>query len=370
MSQPRVAIFRKRLLAYSETFIADQGQLLPNLQPVFCGYRRDPSGIHLIDGSTPVLLEDYSSSPEVSKFMLRHGLGGASAWFDAIQSLSPRLIHAHFFNDGLDAVKIGSRLDLPVVTTVHGHDITKHANAVAQSTPVRQFFDRVDQVIAVSKFMAQAALERGCPAHKLTQHYIGIDLEKFDRAKQESAAPTLLFVGRLVEKKGCSYLLQAMQRLQPKYPELQLTIVGEGELQDQLKQEAVERGLSVEFTGPLGAAQIRDRLARCWLFVAPSVTADDGDAEGLGMVFLEAQALRTPVISFRSGGVVEAVEDGVTGLLCAERDVENLAANMAELLENDSLRHHIGSSGRQRVESLFDVRKQCAELELIYARIS
>jgi glycosyltransferase involved in cell wall biosynthesis len=365
-----VAIFRKRLLSYSETFIADQGKFLPGFRPLYCGFQKDSSGLHLIDGSERSLLEDYSSTPGLSKLLFRRGLGGGGAWIEAIRRQAPRLIHAHFFNDGLDALRLGRKLGIPVVTTVHGHDITKNANAVAQSSGNRRFFSEVDRVIAVSNFIAQAALERGCPPAKLVQHYIGIDVEKFTLEKQESRRPSLLFVGRLVEKKGCTYLLQAMSRLKPRFPDLRLTIIGEGGLRAELQAEAEARELDVEFTGALGAERIRDELSRCWLFAAPSVTAASGDAEGLGMVFLEAQALGTPVVSFRSGGVVEAVEDGVTGLLCEERDVEQLAENIAMLLDNSGLRHNMGQQGRLRVTQQFDIRKQCASLERIYREVS
>ena len=365
-----VAIFRKRLLSYSETFIADQGRLLPHYRPVFCGYQQDSSGIQLLDGAEQILLDDYSSMASLSKFMFRHRLGGGKAWIAAINKQSPALIHAHFYNDGLDAIELGEQLDLPVVTTVHGHDITKHENAVAQSSINRRFFERVERVIAVSEFMAEQALARGCPENKLLQHYIGIDLDKFTQPKCESAQPSLLFVGRLVEKKGCTYLLQAMQRLKKRFAGLRLTIIGEGELKSSLQQEAVSRQLDVQFTGAATAAEIRQQLARCWLFVAPSITAQSGDMEGLGMVFLEAQALQTPVVSFRSGGLVEAVEEGTTALLSAEKDVEGLTENIAQLLENATLRQHMGAQGRKRVEENFDVRKQCAKLELIYAKLS
>ena len=362
---PTVAIFRKRLLAYSETFIADQGQHLPGYRPIYCGYARDESGSALIDGSTRVLLDDYSRLPGLSKLLLRRGLD-AKRWLAAIREQSPNLVHAHFFNDGQDALRIGKRLGLPVLTTLHGHDITKHANAGSHDQATTRFFAEVDRVIAVSDFIAQQALARGCPENKLVQHYIGIDLERFSQGKCETGHPSLLFVGRLVEKKGCTYLLQAMQKLTPRFPRLRLTLVGEGTLAADLRREAAERGLEVEFTGSQNAAQIRDHLARSWLFAAPSVTAADGDAEGLGMVFLEAQALRTPVVSFRSGGVIEAVEDEKTGLLCAERDVDALADNIARLLENQALRQAMGEAGRLRVEQRFDIRKQCARLEAIY----
>jgi glycosyltransferase involved in cell wall biosynthesis len=364
---PRVAIFRKRLLSYSETFIADQGQLLPNYRPVYCGYEKDDSGIQLIEKSDRILLTEHSRMMPLAKLMFRKGIGRGGQWVRAIRESGAALVHAHFFNDGLDAIHLGSLLEIPVLTTVHGHDISKYQNVGAQQKASRRFFDRVDRVIAVSEFIAAQALKRGCPESKLIQHYIGIDLEKFQQQKAESGNPSLLFVGRLVEKKGCSYLLQAMQKLQPRFPELSLTIVGDGNLRARLEQEALERQLRVEFTGTESALQIRERLARSWLFVAPSITAADGDAEGLGMVFLEAQALSTPVVSFRSGGVVEAVADQSSGLLCGEKNVDALAANIAKLLENDELRHHMGQQGRARVERDFDVRKQCAKLEQIYA---
>jgi len=200
-----VAIFRKRLLSYSETFIADQGRLLPNYRPVFCGYQQDTSGIQLLNGAQQILLDDYSNMVSLSKFMFRHRLGGGRTWIEAIEKQSPALIHAHFLNDGLDAVELGDQIDLPVITTFHGHDITKHENSATQSSINRRFFDRVERIIAVSEFMAEQALARGCPENKLLQHYIGIDLDKFTQPKCESEQPSLLFVGRLVEKKGCTY---------------------------------------------------------------------------------------------------------------------------------------------------------------------
>ena len=365
-----VAIFRKRLLSYSETFIADQGRLLPNYRALYCGFSRDRSGLQLLGNSETVLLEDYSALVLLEKFRLRHGLGGGGSWLRAIGEHSPALVHAHFFNDGVDAVRFADRLDLPVITTLHGHDITKHENAVAHSRANRQFFERVERIIAVSRFIAEQALARGCPEHKLVQHYIGIDLEKFTCDKQESATPSLLFVGRLVEKKGCTYLLQAMEKLQARFPDLQLAVIGEGELKSPLEREARERGLNAEFTGAAGADEIRRQLARSWVFVAPSVTAASGDTEGLGMVFLEAQALQTPVVSFRSGGLVEAVEEGRTALLSEERDVDAMAANIGDLLDNSTLRHNMGVEGRKRVEQHFDIRRQCARLEAIYTECS
>lgn len=365
-STSTVLIFRKRLLSYSETFIADQGQLLPHYRPVYCGYTRDDSGLTLIENSERLLLSDYSRGPDLAKLLFRAGLGGAGGWIDAIRQRQPDLIHAHFFKDGIDALRLGRRLGKPVLTTLHGHDITKQPVNGDGRTNAAKFFARVDGVIAVSNFIAEQAMRRGCPENKIRQHYIGIDLDKFEQEKNETAHPSLLFVGRLVEKKGCTYLLQAMETLKPRFPDLRLTVVGDGELGPALQRESEARGLNVDFVGTATPAQVREHLARCWLFVAPSIIAASGDAEGLGMVFLEAQALRTPVVSFRSGGLVEAVAEGSSALLSDEKDVAGLADNIAQLLENPSLRHNMGAAGRDRVEQHFDVRRQCAKLEQIY----
>ena len=365
-SSPTALIFRKRLLSYSETFIADQGQFLPRYRPVYCGYHQDDTGIGLIRKSPRVLLDQCSMLAGMDKLLFRLEITANKSWLRQIRRHDPRLVHAHFFKDGLDGAKLAHRLGIPGLVTLHGHDITKRGNTQAQSKGNQQLFSRVDRVIAVSRFIADQALARGCPEDKLEQHYIGIDLDKFNQQKTETTEPSLLFVGRLVEKKGCTYILQAMEKLRHRFPELTLTLVGAGGLRNALQQEAEARRLRVEFVGVESAEKIRERLARAWLFVAPSVTADDGDAEGLGMVFLEAQAVQTPVISFRSGGVVEAVADGVTGLLCAEKDSDALAENIASLLENNQLRHQMGKDGRLRIEQQFDVRKQCAKLERIY----
>lgn len=365
-----VCIFRKRLLAYSETFIADQARYLPTFASIFSGFKKNRSGIELLGDAEKLLLEDFTAWPEVAKIRLRLGFAPNADWLGAIAARDPDLLHAHFLADGVDAIRLGKLLSKPVVATIHGHDITKRDDEAAERRRRRFFFDRIDRVIAVSDFIASRALAQGCPEQKLVKHYIGIDIDKFSQPREESEYPSLLFVGRLVEKKGCTYLLQAMERLQARFPELRLTVVGDGDLKSSLQREAGERRVNAEFAGTANAEEIRRLLARSWVFVAPSVTAASGDAEGLGMVFLEAQALQTPVVSFRSGGLVEAVEEGRTALLSEERDVDGLAANIADLLDNSALRHNMGVEGRKRVEQHFDIRKQCAALEAIYEECS
>lgn len=360
-----VLIFRKYLLAYSETFIADQGRFLSRYQPAYAGFSHDRSGLQLLQGMPAYILDDYVAHTGIAKLAYRLGLP-AGEWLSAIESQGVSVLHAHFLNDGLDALQLKKRLQLPLITTLHGHDITKREKKSIFKSSRSELFSQGDRFIAVSDYIYQCALNNGCPEDRLLKHSIGINLELFSQPKAESETPGLLFVGRLVEKKGCVYLLQAMKQLSQQFKELKLVIVGDGPLKAALQQQAATDKLNVEFVGKESAQAIRDRLSKAWVFVAPSITADNGDAEGLGMVFLEAQALQTPVVSFASGGVIEAVEHEQTGLLSAEKDVTALVEHIEYFLNNETARRQYGLQGWQRVEDKFDVRKQCILLEKIY----
>lgn len=366
---PHVIVFRKYLLPYSETFIADQGFHLRRYRARYTGFFKNDTGLPLLSSSPSYILEDYAKSGNLQKIAYRLGMVNRK-WMANTSAGDVRLVHAHFLKDGIDALMLKKKLDIPLITTLHGQDITKAEKKSLLKPTRRDFFNDVDKIIVVSDFIGDRAIENGCPEHKMTKHHIGIDLNRFRQDKQEADQPELLFVGRLVEKKGCIYLLEAMNLLKHKYPEMKLTIVGDGPQRDKLMQKTKDDRLNVEFVGRESAENIRSRLARSWIFVAPSVTARNGDAEGLGMVFLEAQALRTPVVSFNSGGVPEAVEDGKTGLLAEEKDVAGLADRIDYLIQYEMERRQFGERGRQRVEQYFDINKQCALLEQIYDQVS
>ena len=365
VSTDSVLIFRKYLLAYSETFIADQGRFLSRYRPAYAGFSHDRTGLQLLHDMPSYILDDYVAHTGLAKLACRLGMP-AKKWLSAIETQASSVLHAHFLNDGLDALQLKKRLRLPLVTTLHGHDITKREKKSVFKSSRSQLFARGDRFIAVSDYIYQCALANGCPEERLVKHSIGINLELFSQPKAESETPELLFVGRLVEKKGCVYLLQAMKQLCQQFKDLKLVIVGDGPLKATLQQQAAADNLNVEFVGQQSAQEIRDCLSKTWVFVAPSITADNGDAEGLGMVFLEAQALQTPVVSFASGGVVEAVEHERAGLLSAEKDVSALVEHIEYFLNNETARRQYGQQGRRRVEDKFDIRKQCMLLEKIY----
>lgn len=363
-----IFVFRKRLLLFSETFIADQSAFLPHYQANLLGFQSDDSGLHLLKNSPVYLLQQNIRFLELFKVLHRNGLMLGKQWFLKIKEVNAQLIHAHFLSDGMDALAYAKYLSIPIVTTLHGHDITKKAKGSSLKRN-KDFFNRVDRVIAVSDFIAQHALKKGCPESKLIRHSIGIDMDKFTGEKQETDSPSILFVGRLVEKKGVAYLLDAISIVQKKIPDIRLTIIGDGRLRSKLELQTESLGIKVDFVGKKSAQEIKQYLLSHWLFAVPSITAEDGNAEGLGMVFLEAQSLKTPVVSFSSGGVVEAIENEVTGLLCPEKDVACLAEHLTQLISDRSLRIKMGDAGRERVNKHFNIKRQCLKLESIYDNV-
>ncbi len=361
----KVMVFRKYILPYSETFIAAQGGLLPHYHADYVGFSVNDTGKSMLPENDCYVLSDYSANYQFSKLLYRIGYPD-KRFYNDISALGSSVIHAHFLNDGIDALILRNKLSIPLVTTLHGHDIAKEEKKKWLRISRKDFFNQVDRIIVVSDYIYNCALENGCPEEKIVKHHIGIDVEKFSCERDESTSPEILFVGRLVEKKGCIYLLQAMKLLKAKYPELKLNIIGDGPLYNELNDFVMENHLNVEFKGIGTQEQIREAMSKAWVFVAPSITATTGDAEGLAMVFLEAQALKVPVVSYASGGIPEGVDDGVTGFLEKEKDVNGLAEKIAFFIDNSSERQTFGERGRLRVENMFDVRKQCRILEDIY----
>lgn len=369
--RPAVLVFRKQILPYSETFIADQGRFLDAYTPYFVGFTHNASGEEtLLQGTHRMILADYAGSLEWAKLRHRLGLVANRKWLDGLKQVSPKLIHAHFAKDAIDAMALSRQLNIPFVATVHGYDIT-HSNESRRYARQREkMFHSAAKIIAVSDYIKSRLIEKNCPADKIVQHYIGIDVDKFTGIKSEAEVPTILFIGRLVEKKGCGYLLDALAGLADRYPDLVLNIVGNGPLEDQLRKKSAQLKFTVNFLGRKSPEEIKALMLNAWVFSTPSITAENGDAEGLGMVFLEAQALQTPVVSFASGGVVEAVEHGVTGLLSEERDADSLARNIGFFLEDKERRVQFGNNGRSRVMEKFNIVEQCKKLSLIYQSVT
>lgn len=358
----KVLIYKETLLPPPETFILAQARALGRYSYRLAGLERCARSLPVEDAL--VLTEIPGTIAELRAKLYRR-LGWAPRFHRRARKFAPDLVHAHFASGGRSAIPMARALGVPLIVTLHGADITVRGGAERY----RQLAEKATVFLCVSEFIRGRALEAGLPAEKLTLHYIGIDRALFVPAEEMPEAAGVLFVGRLVEKKGCEYLIRAMRTVQRTHPNATLTVIGDGPLRPGLQKLAAEAEVNCRFLGTLAAGEVRRQLRETSIFCVPSVQAANGDSEGLGMVFAEAGATGVPVVSTRHGGIPEVVRHELTGLLVEERNVLALALAIERLLGNRALRKQFGAAASRFVAQRFDLAKQTAQLELVYDEV-
>ncbi len=361
-------IYRDDLLGASETFIPAQAESLNRFRPFYLGLRQIP-GLPLPQGRFHFI----SRAGLAGKVKVAHfRFGGPSATLRRMLiDLGPALVHAHFAPDACNALALAHALHVPLVASFHGYDLTVRDDHQASLYMWRRenLKAKGSRFLCVSNFIRNQALAKGFPAEKTVVHYTGIDVDYFHPDPHIKRSPTVLFVGRLVPKKGCEYLIRAMADIQRVAPETKLMIIGDGPLRGSLQKLAATTLKDFEFLGAQKPAIVREQMNRATVFCTPSVVAETGDAEGFGMVFAEAQAMGLPVVSFATGSLPEAVADGQTGFLAPEGDWQALAARILLFLQDGELWTRFSKAGESRVRCQFDIRKQALALEVIYEQV-
>jgi colanic acid/amylovoran biosynthesis glycosyltransferase len=366
-------IFRERILAPSETFILEQAKPLRRYRPILVGLRRTTPSLHhalpevMLRNSDSVI--DKFAASAFRKFPV------GAKFFKRLQAEDPAIIHAHFAVDAVQAMAIAKKLDLPLIVSLHGFDITSSDDALKASFSGRHFvghkeqlFEQASAFICVSQFLRRIAVDAGFPESKVHVHYTGVDCQRLRPVDVQRDPNLILFVGRLVEKKGCSHLLRAMSLVQKSNPQARLEIIGDGPLRATLEMLARELAIRVTFRGTQSPDDVLRSMSRARILCNPSVKALSGDMEGFGMVFAEAQAVCTPVVSYAHAAIPEVVSHGNTGLLCPEGDIETLAGALNILLTDHELWGRMHKQARGWVLENFDIARQTTKLEMLYDR--
>ncbi len=290
-----------------------------------------------------------------------------------IKQKNIKLLHAHFGPDGVYALKLKQKHSLPLIISFYGHDLTRLPKFVLYPPAwfnywfyFRELQINGDLFIVNCDFLSRKIIERGFPYQKVKTHYLGININ-YD-SNLEDKEKILLTVARLVEKKGTLYLIKAMTKIVSKDKEIKLYIVGDGILRKSLENLATKLNLknNVIFLGWLSREEVIKLIKKSIIFVLPSITAKDGDCEGLPTVILEAMAYGLPVVSTYHAGIPEAVINNETGFLVPERDYKELADKLIVLISDRRLREKMGKRAREVVQEKFNIEKQIGKLEKIY----
>jgi colanic acid/amylovoran biosynthesis glycosyltransferase len=285
------------------------------------------------------------------------------------------LIHCHFGpvgRLGADIARLrGNRS--PLVTTFHGSDLSRRL----QQEPAG-FYDRLfatgTAFLAVSDHWRRRLVDLGCPPERTLVHHMGVDCATLafrPRHAAEGEPVRCLSVGRLVEKKGFADAVDAVARAAAAGVPVRYDIVGDGPLRATLQQRIDGHGAggTIRLLGSRTRDEVADLLAGAHVFLAPSVTASDGDQEGIPVSIMEAMACGLPVLSTHHSGIPELVLDGETGFLVPERDPEALAARLATLAGSPAAWPTMGRAGRDHVERQYDVHRLNDRLVRLYEEL-
>ena len=292
------------------------------------------------------------------------------------------IIHAHWVvpSGVIGAAAAGRR---PLVISLHGSDIfvAEHHDLVRRAT--RAAFRRAAWVTACSDDLRERAVGLGAPPERTTVVPYGVDIDRFTANPQARAqgraklgiagdVPIVFAVGRLVEKKGFAYLIDAAAMLKRRHPALRVVIAGEGELAQRLRDQATAAGVSdcVQFLGLVSQHDVPMLLAAADVAVAPSIHDAAGNVDGLPNTVLEILASGTPLVATRAGGIGTVVSDGHTGRLVPERDAHALADAINGLLQQPPWRATIGLEARETVRRQYRWSRMTHAFEAIYERIA
>lgn len=285
------------------------------------------------------------------------------------------VLHGHFGDvaaaivDGLAGVDDRT----PLVVSFHGFDITRFIEQHGRQV-YSQLFERAALLLPVNEHFRDDLIAMGASSERTFVHHMGIPVEEFAFTPPEERAGPLriLSVGRFVEKKGFSHGLRAIAASRDAGIDLRYTLIGDGPLRHDLESLVQELGLGdvVRFLGSRTRPEVLDAYRDHDVFLAPSVTASDGDREGIPVVLMEALASGLPAVSSVHSGIPELIQAGSSGLLAAEGDVDALADHLASLAGDLSLRQRLALEGRAAVELGFDSAQLYRRLESWYLEVA
>jgi colanic acid/amylovoran biosynthesis glycosyltransferase len=281
------------------------------------------------------------------------------------------ILYCQFGTIGPSAVLLNqiSSSNCKIVVSIRGYDVTTYLKK--HPGIYRSLFREGNLFLPVCEFLKERLIQEGCVESKIVVHYDGIDCSKFGYLKRQrvSGEPIkVLTIARLVEKKGVAFAIEAVSRLLSKGEKIDYTIAGDGVLREDLQHLIVRMGIvgQVRLVGSKTHDEVKVLLEESHVLVAPSLTSESGDQEGIPNVIKEAMASGLPVISTLHSGIPELVTDGVSGLLVPERDATAVAEALAYLISHPEVCNKMGEAGRMQVEQKFDTNALNKKLEELW----
>jgi colanic acid/amylovoran biosynthesis glycosyltransferase len=282
-----------------------------------------------------------------------------------------QLLHVYFGHIAVHLLPLIRQWPKPTVVSFHGADVLVDLNKPRYRAATREMLDAVRLVLVRSQSLADAVNALGCPNEKIRLQRTGIPLTEIafrQRTWPDDGEWRFLQAGRLIEKKGFETSLRAFAEFQRQYPAASFVIAGDGPLLDSLRELARDLGIAdrIRFAGFLSQEELRAEFYRAHVFLHPSELGKDGNQEGVPNAMLEAMANGLPVFATRHGGIPEAIEDGVSGVLVNEGDHAALATALIYWTRLPEEMSRLSRAGAAAVAAKFDLAAQVRALEETY----
>jgi len=285
-----------------------------------------------------------------------------------------RLLHIYFGHIAVHLMPLIRAWPHPVVVSFHGADVLVDLEKPAYRKATEEMLQLVRGVFLRSQSLAAALRPLTKDDRKIAITRTGIPLHDFPfraRTTPEAGQWRLLQTGRLIEKKGIVTSLRAFAEFAKTFPNAQFTVAGEGPLLEELQRTTNELGIAgkVSFPGFVDQETLRDLLFKSHMFLHPSQLGADGNQEGVPNSVLESMASGLPVFATRHGGIPEAIQDGLTGVLVNEQDHAALAQRLIEAARLPEMLARLGAAGSKSVAEKFEQTIQAQNLERLYLAI-
>jgi colanic acid/amylovoran biosynthesis glycosyltransferase len=342
-----------------------------------------PNGIMALAGRVGLLITNFHKNPiAVSKTLNVMKFGKSALSLGVLRAVAPFLdkepydiVHCQFGSLGHWGLLLRDMglLRGKLVTSFRGYDISAYTKVNGEQI-YHDLLSRGDLFLCVSEHIREKLLRLGCDPRKIIVHRSGAEVKKSNLPpgrSRSSGKTKIVTVARFVEKKGVEYGLRAVAKVLMRRGDVEYNIAGAGPLGDKLQSLIVELNAedNIKLLGWKTQAEIADLLAASDILLAPSVTTEDGDEEGIPGVIMEAFAQGVPVISTYHAGIPEVVKDGESGFLVPERDADALAERLERLIDRPELRSAMGWRGRAFVEEHYDIDKLNDRLVKIYQQL-
>ena len=374
----RLLFFSPSFCSLTETFLYHQLDGLQNWHRTLVTYRRENQDVYPENGWTEHIISPYGSLKHRALGRLRRLLNGnaylwdwstESAFFSLVSETAPNVILAEYGLAGLACCEAAKRAGVPLVVYFLGYDLSRLFRIPKYRKSLKNLIPLASALVVTNSIQKKRLLSLNCPEYKIHVIPCGakIDIPVPVGEIERESDIRFLHVGRLVEKKGILVTIEAFaQALKPDLP-IKLTIVGDGPLRPHCESLVDKLGIrtAVEFLGTITHSELLQILPRSDIFLLHSLTAPDGDEEGMPVALSEAMAVGLPIASTIHPGIADHVIDEVEGLLVPEGDVPSFALAIDRLARDSKLREKLGAAARQKGSQILDLETWLNKLDRV-----